>query len=76
MKTVSGSGWGFSVLVMGMGKEQLYAQANIALLKVDLLIRRDPSPSDNLLAARDRLAAYRDEVRPPAHEMEKAYRED
>lgn len=59
-----------------MEREQLYGQAGIILAKMDRLIRHDPAPSDNLLAARDRLAAYRDEVRPPIHETERAYRED
>ena len=61
---------------MVMGKEQLYAQAGIVLAKMDNLIRHDPAPSDNLLAARDRLATYRDEVRPAISEVERAYRED
>ena len=59
-----------------MGKEQLYAQAGIVLAKVDALIRHDPAPSDNLLAARDRLAEYRNQVRPAVSEVERAYRED
>jgi hypothetical protein len=59
-----------------MDKAQLYAQAGIILLKVDQLIRHDPAPNDNLLAARDRLATYRDEVRPAIHEGQSVYRED
>jgi hypothetical protein len=53
----------------------LYERANTILGFIDRLLLQDPTPSDDLLVAREHMAAYRDQVKPDGDERKKTYRE-